>query len=70
MDRIFMAQENALVLLLKARQSAFDQTVGMTVEHADAKIEALNRLILDVRACRVNEFKINPTDDKRIIVAD
>ncbi|MGU7784561.1 hypothetical protein [Burkholderia sp. PU8-34] len=69
-NRIFMRRANALKLLLDARQSAINQTAGMSVDHTDAKLEALNRLILDVRACRVSEFQIDDTDDEQIVVTD
>ncbi len=42
----------------------------MSVDDTDAKLEALNRLIFDVRACRVNEFQIDPADEMEIVVTD
>ncbi len=69
-NRMFMKRANALKLLLDARQSAIGQAAGMSVDDTDAKLEALNRLIFDVRACRVNEFQIDPADEMEIVVTD
>lgn len=69
-NRMFMKRANALKLLLNARQSAIDQAAGMSVDDTDAKLEALNRLIFDVRACRANEFQIDPADEMEIVVTD
>ncbi|WP_321896676.1 hypothetical protein [Burkholderia cepacia] len=65
-----MKRSNALKLLLDARQSAIDQAAGMSVDDTDAKLEALNRLIFDVRACRTNEFQIDPANETEIVVTD
>ncbi|WP_321812521.1 hypothetical protein [Burkholderia sp. BCC1985] len=67
---MFMKRSNALKLLLDARQSAIDRAAGMSVDDTDAQLEALNRLIFDVRACRINEFQIDPADEMEIVVTD
>jgi hypothetical protein len=64
MDRIFMTRTEALELLLKAHQTAVDKIEHAKGRHAPADqiaLEALDRLLLDVRARRINEFQINTT---------
>ncbi|WDD92798.1 hypothetical protein Bsp3421_002827 [Burkholderia sp. FERM BP-3421] len=64
MDRIFMTRTEALELLLKAHQTAVDKighSTGKQTLADHAALEALDRLLLDVRARRVNEFQINTT---------
>jgi hypothetical protein len=72
MDRIFMTRTEALELLLKAHQTAVDKIGhpgGRQTPADQASLEALDRLLLDVRARRINEFQISATETQ-IFVTD
>ncbi|VBJ66668.1 Uncharacterised protein [Burkholderia pseudomallei] len=72
MDRIFMTRTEALEFLLKAHQTAVDK-VGHPFRKptpADhAAVETLDRLLLDVRARRIDTFQINASS-AQVIVTD
>ncbi len=67
MNRIFMTRTEALELLIKAHQAASDKIDGHTGA-ALANIEALDHLLLDVRAGRVTEFRA--PDDTHVTIMD
>ncbi|ABC38190.1 hypothetical protein [Burkholderia thailandensis] len=72
MDRIFMTRTEALEFLLKAHQTAVDKIGHPSHKQTPADhaaIEALDRLLLDVRARRVDQFQINASA-AQIIVTD
>ncbi len=70
MDRIFMTRTEALELLLKAHQTSVDKIghpAGKQTPADHAALEALDRLLLDVRARRINEFQISTTSTQIFI---
>lgn len=73
MDRIFMTREEAIRVLLEAHEAASGNTAAALVRSTNgksAKLEALDRLLLDIRAGRVDEFRINANDSTRISITD
>ncbi|SDC26138.1 hypothetical protein [Paraburkholderia lycopersici] len=73
MDRIFMTREEAIRVLLEAHESLSGHAVATLIKsgaNQSAKLEALERLLLDVRAGRVDEFRANPDDSTRIAITD
>ncbi|CAG9239052.1 conserved hypothetical protein [Paraburkholderia tropica] len=72
MNRIFMTREEVIHLLLEAHATARGgvPTLIKPVGRDPAKIEALDRLLLDVRAGRVNEIRLDAEDSTHIAITD
>lgn len=72
MNRIFMTREEAIRLLLEAHASTTGDSPQLIrpVGKDPAKLEALERLLLDVRAGRVNEFRLDANDSVHISIDD
>ncbi len=72
MNRIFMTREDAIHLLVEAHTAASGKSVQLIqpVGKDPAKVEALDRLLLDVRAGRVNEFRVDANDNVHIAITD
>lgn len=73
MDRIFMTRDEAIRLLLEAHQILSGNSSATFIKPSverSAKLEALDRLLLDVRAGRVDEFRINADDRTRVAITD
>ncbi|MEM5331553.1 hypothetical protein VSR34_34030 [Paraburkholderia sp. JHI2823] len=73
MDRIFMRREEAIRNLIEAHESASGRTAATLIKSGgerSASLEALDRLLLDVRAGRVNEFRASPDDSTRVSITD
>ncbi|CAG9275014.1 conserved hypothetical protein [Paraburkholderia unamae] len=73
MDRIFMTREEAIRVLLEAHEAATGNTPATLIRSNGAKsarVEALERLLLDVRAGRVDEFSLNVGDSTRVAITD
>lgn len=72
MNRIFMTREEAIHLLVEAHAAAKGKGMQLIqpVGKDPAKVEALDRLLLDVRAGRVKEFRIDANDSVHIAITD
>lgn len=72
MNRIFMTREEAIHLLLEAHTSATDEhpTLIRSVGRDADKLKTLERLLLDVRAGRVDEFRIDANDSTHVAITD
>lgn len=72
MNRIFMTREEAVRLLVEAHEGASEKREALMqpVVHDPARIEALDRLLLDVRAGRVVEFRLDANDSTHIAITD
>ncbi|QGZ55374.1 hypothetical protein [Paraburkholderia acidiphila] len=73
MDRIFMTREDAIRILIEAHESVSGRTAAALIKSGNdrsARIEALERLLLDVRAGRVDEFITNPEDSTCVSITD
>jgi hypothetical protein len=72
MNRIFMTREEAIHLLVEAHTKASGNSTLLIrpVGNDPSKIEALDRLLLDIRAGRVNEFRIDANDSVHIAITD
>lgn len=72
MNRIFMTREEAIHLLLEAHASASGSAPALIkpVGKDPARVEALDRLLLDVRAGRVNEIRLDANDSTHITITD
>ncbi|CAM2154239.1 MULTISPECIES: hypothetical protein [Paraburkholderia] len=73
MNRIFMTREEVIHLLLEAHATARGgsaPTLIKPVGRDPAKVEALDRLLLDVRAGRVNEIRLDANDSTHIAITD
>jgi hypothetical protein len=72
MNRIFMTREEAIHLLVEAHAKASGKGPQLIrpVGNDPAKVEALDRLMLDIRAGRVNEFRLDASDNVHIAITD
>jgi hypothetical protein len=73
MDRLFMTREEAVRVLLEAHTAASGHSAAALVKHfgdRSARLEELDRLLLDVRAGRVDEFRLHPNDKTEISITD
>ncbi|MEM5404730.1 MULTISPECIES: hypothetical protein [Paraburkholderia] len=73
MDRIFMTREEAIRILIEAHESVSGRAAATLIRSSadkSAKLEALDRLLLDVRAGRVDEFRTWPEDSTCVSITD
>jgi hypothetical protein len=73
MDRFFMQRASAVAYLMDRRRrwlQKIETTPGGDVEFERQEIELLARLILDVRAARVNTFQFTRPQAVEIYVSD
>ncbi|MFC5429241.1 MAG: hypothetical protein EPN70_24750 [Paraburkholderia sp.] len=72
MKRIFMTRDEAVHLLVQAHASASGHSSPLIQPAGNdpAKLEVLDRLLLDVRAGRVNEFRLDANDSTHIAITD
>ncbi|PXW24698.1 hypothetical protein [Paraburkholderia caballeronis] len=72
MDRIFMTREEAIHLLLEAHKAASGQGVASDSPDDDAfgQLHTIDRLLLDVRAGRVDEFHFGEDSAAQITITD
>jgi len=72
MNRIFMTREEAVHVLVEAHAKASGNSAQLIrpVGNDPARVEALDRLLLDVRAGRVYEFRIDANDSVHIAITD
>jgi hypothetical protein len=73
MDRIFMTREEAIRILIEAHESLSGRTAATLIRSSadrSARLEALDRLLLDVRAGRVDEFRTWPEDSTCVSITD
>jgi hypothetical protein len=73
MDRIFMTREEAIRILIEAHESVSGRTAATLIKSGNdrsARLEVLDRLLLDVRAGRVDEFRTNPEDSTCVSITD
>lgn len=54
-----MTRARALAYMIKMRGTMADEIAGRTVAHAHFRLDALEHLILDVRAGRIREFRLD-----------
>jgi hypothetical protein len=62
MERFFMTGARALAYLIRSRGTIADEIAGLTAADADFRLnrlDALEHLILDVRAGRIREFQLD-----------
>ncbi|WP_321913946.1 MULTISPECIES: hypothetical protein [unclassified Paraburkholderia] len=73
MDRIFMTREEAIRILIEAHESVSGRTAATLIKSGNdrsARLEVLDRLLLDVRAGRVDEFITHPEDSTCVSITD
>jgi hypothetical protein len=73
MNRIFMTREEAIHLLVEAHAKASGKNGPLLIRpvgNDPAKVEVLDRLLLDIRAGRVNEFRLDSSDNVHIAITD
>ncbi|MEM5315545.1 hypothetical protein [Paraburkholderia sp. JHI869] len=73
MDRIFMTREEAIRILIEAHESVCGRSAATLIrssEDRSTRLEALDRLLLDVRAGRVDEFRTIPEDGTCVSITD
>lgn len=73
MDRIFMTREEAIRILIEAHESVSGRPAATLIKSGNdrsARLEVLDRLLLDVRAGRVDEFRTNPEDSTCVSITD
>lgn len=73
MDRIFMTREEAIRLLIEAHESVSVRPAATLIKSGNdrsASLEMLDRLLLDVRAGRIDEFRTNPEDSTCVSITD
>jgi hypothetical protein len=72
MNRIFMTREEAIHLLVEAHAKAGGKGPQLIrpIGNDPSKVEALDRLMLDIRAGRVNEFRLDSNDNVHIAITD
>lgn len=73
MDRVFMTREEAIRVVLEAHEAASGTNPATLIRSAgakSAKVQALERLLLDVRAGRIDEFSLEAGDSTLIAITD
>jgi|GEM_PF-2039553 len=72
MERFFMSRRSAIALIVNARTTLLakaDERLPADIQHHDARVADLTRLLFDVRAGRVDEFKLKEPTPMHVIVA-
>jgi hypothetical protein len=72
MEQFFMSRTSAITLIVNARKSLLadaEERMPGGAEHLHAAAEALMRLLLDVRAGRVNVFELKEPARMRVFVS-
>ncbi len=73
MQRFFMTRARAVAYLLVMRRAMPDGIDNLLVDEADSRLQELDmleRLLLDVRAGRIREFRLNEPEAVEIVVTD
>ncbi|QGZ65492.1 hypothetical protein [Paraburkholderia acidisoli] len=71
MNRIFMSREDAIRLVLEAYDAASGNrsaTLFRSVGEISGRVDALGRLLLDIRAGRLDEFQFETDKSQRIFI--
>ncbi|WP_347554542.1 hypothetical protein [Robbsia sp. KACC 23696] len=69
MEKLFMSRKAVIAWLIEIRRKAFDDTNPMRNGSANADLEALDRLILDVRASRIDTFAMRHPRECQVVIA-
>jgi hypothetical protein len=73
MQRFFLTRVRAVAYLLAVRRAMPDQIDDLRVGEADVRLQeldTLNRLILDVRAGRICEFRLDKPPAIEVVITD
>lgn len=74
MNPIFMSRADAIRTVLRAQDAASGRKPGAvvfrSVSEISTRLDHLDRLLLDVRAGRVDEFRIDTDRSQRILIKD
>jgi len=73
MQHFFMTRARAVAYLLVMRRAMPDGIDNLLVGKADSRLQELDmlkRLLLDVRAGRLREFRLNEPEAVEIVVTD
>ncbi|WP_322106894.1 hypothetical protein [Paraburkholderia sp. J41] len=73
MNRIFVSRADAIRLVLEAQEAASGNRSARlfkSVGQISDKLDALERLLLDIRAGRIAEFRIDTAKEQRIFIKD
>ncbi|SEF11553.1 hypothetical protein SAMN02787142_7721 [Burkholderia sp. WP9] len=73
MERFFMTRASAIAYLLKARRAMPDEIEDLRVRDADMRLQeldAIDRLLIDVRAGRTREFRVAMPLSVEIAITD
>lgn len=73
MQHFFMTRASAVAYLLGLRRAMPDGIVDLRVGEADVRmqeVDMLDRLLLDVRAGRIREFRLDKPEAIEVVVTD
>ncbi|WP_024901317.1 hypothetical protein [Robbsia andropogonis] len=71
MEKLFMSRKAVIAWLIEIRRKTFDESPAGRQAMANGELAVLDRLILDVRAARVDTFAMrHPRECQVMIAAD